>query len=80
MKTTIDIPDQQLKEAMRHSKAHTKREAVLAAIEEYNRRHRMAALISLSGTCTELLTNDELEAIEMRSAVERKTKITKHNR
>lgn len=44
MKTTVDIPDEALEEAMRHAKAKTKREAVVLAIEEYNRRRRLARL------------------------------------
>ncbi|RPJ58748.1 MAG: DUF2191 domain-containing protein, partial [Acidobacteria bacterium] len=44
MKTTVDIPEEMLREAMRHSGAATKKEAVRLAIEEYNRRKRMARL------------------------------------
>ena len=38
MKTTIDIPDSVLQELLDNTQAGTKREAVLTAIEEYNRR------------------------------------------
>ena len=65
MKTTIDIPDRALKDAMRFSKAKTKREAVVTAIEEYNRRNRMAALTKYAGTWKDFMTNDEIEALEM---------------
>jgi Arc/MetJ family transcription regulator len=67
MKTTIDIPDEALQEAMEYLGTTTKREAVLAALEEFNRRHRMAALVDLSGTC-DFDTNDEIEATEAQEA------------
>lgn len=60
MKTTIDIPDKMLSEAMKNSKAHTKRDAVLAAIDEYNRRRRMAKLIKHLGTFKNFMTQKEL--------------------
>jgi Arc/MetJ family transcription regulator len=60
MKTTIDIPDSALQEAMRHSKARTKRDAVVTAVEYYNRRQRMAALARHLGTCPQLMTPEEL--------------------
>ena len=41
MKTTIDIPNEMLKKAMKYSGASTECEAVLAALMEYNRRHRL---------------------------------------
>jgi hypothetical protein len=66
MKMTIDIPEDQLREAMRHCKAATNREAVLIALEEYNRPNRMAALVKLSGTCRNLDTNEEIEALQIR--------------
>jgi Arc/MetJ family transcription regulator len=50
MKTTIDIPDEVLEEAMRLSGSSTKREAVLKALEEYNRRRRLAKVAEKLGT------------------------------
>ena len=41
MKTTIDIPDGSLREAIKHTGAKTKREAVVTALEKFNRRHRL---------------------------------------
>lgn len=61
MKTTIDIPDEVLSEAMRHTKAASKRDAVVAAIEDFNRRHRMAKLVRHLGTFKEFMTPAELE-------------------
>ncbi|MGH8143820.1 MAG: type II toxin-antitoxin system VapB family antitoxin [Steroidobacteraceae bacterium] len=45
MKTTVDIPEKALADAMRFAGAKTKREAIVTAIEDYNRRKRMAELI-----------------------------------
>lgn len=50
---------------MKFSKAKTKREAILAALDEFNRKRRMAALVKHSGTFTSLVSNDEIEAMEM---------------
>ena len=61
MKTTIDIPDKMLEEAMRSMKAGSKREAVLAALDEFNRRRRMARLIRHLGTFKDFMTPEELK-------------------
>jgi hypothetical protein len=60
MKTTIDIPEKELKDAMRFSAAKTKSEAVVTAVADYNRRQRMASLVRHLGTCPELMTPAEL--------------------
>ena len=62
MKTTIDIPDAELLDAMRFTRAKTKREAVVTAIVDFNRRRRMADLIKYAGTCSDMITVDELLA------------------
>ena len=61
MKTTIDIPENELAEAMRFLNAKSKREAVVTALREFNRRQRMARLIRFSGTC-DFVDNETLEA------------------
>jgi Arc/MetJ family transcription regulator len=63
MKTTVDIPDNLLKEAMRHSKASTKREAVVAALENFNRKHRMSRLREYLGKSDGFFTQDELDKL-----------------
>ncbi len=63
MKTTIDIPDGVLQEAMKHCGSATKREAILLALEEYNRRRRMARLAKKLGTFEKFMTRDELESL-----------------
>ena len=64
MKTTIDIPENELADAMRFMNAKSKREAVVAALREFNRRRRMARLTRFSDTC-EFVDNATLEAAEM---------------
>ena len=67
MKTTIDIPEQVLTDAMRFMNAKSKREAVVTALREFNGRCRMARLARFSGTC-EFVDNATLEAAEMAEA------------
>lgn len=50
---------------MKFSKAKTKREAILAALEEYNRKRRMSCLVKHSGTFTSMMSNEEIEALEI---------------
>ncbi|MEI7900826.1 MAG: type II toxin-antitoxin system VapB family antitoxin [bacterium] len=61
MKTTIDIPNDLLEEAVFFSGSRTKREVVLTALAEFNQRHRLARLIKTFGTCTRFMTAQELE-------------------
>ena len=60
MKTTIDIPDDELRDVMKFTGARTKRDAVVTAITDYNRRQRIASLTRHLGTCRNLLTLEEL--------------------
>ena len=62
MKTTIDIPEDELADALRFTRAKTRREAVVTALAEFNRRHRMAELIQYAGTCPDTMTVEELRA------------------
>ncbi|MFU8893098.1 MAG: type II toxin-antitoxin system VapB family antitoxin [Luteolibacter sp.] len=61
MKTTIDIPDDALADAMRYTGAKTKREAVVKALAEFNRLQRVNQLIANFGTL-EFASNEEIEA------------------
>ena len=66
MKTTVDIPERELKDAMRFTKAKTKREAVVTILEEFNHRRRLAELVKYSGTLSDRFpTNDEIEAADV---------------
>ena len=60
MKTTIDIPENELRDAIRFAGARTKRDAVVTALTDYNRRQRMALLTRHLGTCKDLMTAEEL--------------------
>ena len=66
MKTTIDLPENELAEAMLHTKAKTKTEAVSMAVAEYNRRQRLAKLADKMGTFKEMMTRTDLK--KMREA------------
>jgi hypothetical protein len=65
MKTTVDIPERELNDAMRFTKARTKREAIVTILEQFNRRGRMAELVKYSGTFSDSFpTNEEIEAAD----------------
>jgi Arc/MetJ family transcription regulator len=61
MKTTIDIPDKELRDAMRYTGARSKREAVVTALTDFNRRQRLQRLAQQFGTFDEFLTHEELQ-------------------
>lgn len=66
MKTTVDIPEKELKDAIRFTKAKTKREAIVRILEEFNRRQRMSELVKYAGTFGDgFPTNDTIEAIDV---------------
>ncbi len=72
MKTTIDIPGEALSEAMRFAKAKTKREAVLACVDEYNRQHRMAELVRHLGEFSDdFPSHEQLEAPDIEEITRR---------
>ena len=62
MKTTVDIPEADLADAMRFTRAKTKRDAIVTAIQDFNRRKRMAELVKYAGTCDDLMSVEELQA------------------
>jgi hypothetical protein len=66
MKATFDIPDPIMEETTMHSNAATEQEAVLIALEDYNRRHRTAKLMRIFGTFKSISSNWEIEALEKR--------------
>lgn len=63
MKTTVDIPDRELQDVIRHTGARTKREAIVTAIVEFNRRRRLASLVERLGTFEHFLSHDELDRL-----------------
>jgi hypothetical protein len=50
MKTTVGTPEAGLDAAIRFSQAKTERQAVVAAIRDFNRRKRVAELLRHAGT------------------------------
>jgi hypothetical protein len=66
VKTTVDIPDHELEDAIRFTNARTKREAIVTAIVDFNRRRRMAELARRAGSCPDLMTADELQRLRRR--------------
>ena len=66
VKTTVDIPEDELADAIKFTKARTKREAVVHAIKDFNRRMRMAELTRYSGSCADLISPRELQALRRR--------------
>ena len=69
MKATIEIPDETLSTLLQLTRAKTKREAILAAIEDYNRRHQVRALVATFGTW-KMDSNEELESANVEDARE----------
>ena len=64
MKTTIDIPEEVLKEAVRHTGAKTKREAIVTAVERFNRRQRLERLAEdLHGALPDFMSQEELKVM-----------------
>ena len=64
MKTTIDIPELALEEAMKFTGAKTKRDAVVNVVEDFNRRHRLAALAKrLRGSMPNFMTQEDLQVM-----------------
>lgn len=74
MKTTIDIPESALADAMRFTGAKTKREAVVKALEEFNRQQLVKEVVASFGTW-DIATNDEIEAGDMEEIASGKPKI-----
>ena len=62
MKTTIDIPEKTLEEAMRHTGAKTKREAIVTAVEKFNRSRRLWSWRSgWDRSCPNFMTQEGLQ-------------------
>ena len=64
MKTTIDIPDATMEQAMKFTGAKTKREAVVTAMEKFNRLQRLRELNArIKGTFVDFMTQEDLKAM-----------------
>ena len=61
VKTTIYIPDEVLKEVMRHTGAKTRQNAIVMALEEFNRHCRLKELADrLQGSCPNFMSQESL--------------------
>lgn len=60
MKTSMDIPEDLLREARAQSGASTNRKAVVIALSEYVRRNKLKDAIQLLGTFTDLPETDSV--------------------
>jgi Arc/MetJ family transcription regulator len=67
MKTTIDIPEHELNEVMRNTGAATKREAVVTAIAEFNRRRAAERLAAELGSFDAVMSAEELVRLRRES-------------
>ena len=64
MKTTIDIPELAMEEAMKFTGAKTKREAVVTAVERFNRLKRLENLNArVRGQFRDFMTQADLKAM-----------------
>ena len=64
MKTTIDIPDSLLRETIKRTNAKTKRDAVVTALEKFNRLQRLRELnTKLRGTFVDFMTQEDLKTM-----------------
>jgi hypothetical protein len=63
MKTTVDIPEDALHDLMAFTKAGTKRAAIVQAVDDFNRRQRMAQLTKYAGTFREFMVQEDLGRI-----------------
>jgi Arc/MetJ family transcription regulator len=62
MKTTIDIPEKLLRETIKRTHAKTKRDAVVTALEKFNRLQRLRELnAELKGTFVDFMTQEDLK-------------------
>ncbi len=60
MKITVDIPEDALRDLMGYTKAATKRAAILQAVDDFNRRQRMARLTRFAGRFTDFMGQEDL--------------------
>jgi hypothetical protein len=64
MKTTIDIPEKDLKEVIKNTGAKTKREAIVTAVQKFNKRKRLEALAErLHGSMPGFMTQEDLKVM-----------------
>lgn len=70
MKTTLDIPNALMNEAMRLAGAKTKRAAVLAALDDFSKRGRMRELAMRLGESETFMSAGDLESLRLQEKPE----------
>ena len=60
MKIALDIPEDELREAIQHTGAKTESEAVTVALSEFNRRSRLQNLVVKFGTSEDFMSQERL--------------------
>ena len=65
-KITVEIPVSDSEDATGFPGAKTKREAIAGALSELDRRTRMAELVRYAGTCSDLMSPEELLDLRQR--------------
>lgn len=63
MKTSLDIPRQEIEDVLKFTGAKTKTEAVTLAVKDYNRRVRLARLADKLGTFDAFISGEELNKL-----------------
>ena len=56
IRATVEIPEADLDEPMRLTRATTKKADIVAAVREFNRKLRLAELVKYAGTCEQLVS------------------------
>jgi hypothetical protein len=65
MRSTVDLPDELIEQARALSGIATKRDVIVAALEEFVRRRRVERLRSRLGTMRLDLTQDDLRRMRV---------------
>ena len=65
MKTTLDLPEDILKEAMHFAGKQTQQEIVVKALTQFNRKHKLDTLLARLGRSNTFMTSKEL--LELRA-------------
>jgi hypothetical protein len=61
MKTTVEIPNEELEQLIAYTGAKTKKDAINAAIKDYNKQQRLLALSKKLGTFENFIDANELD-------------------
>jgi len=72
MKTSVDIPEKDLREVIRNTGASTKREAIMIAVRTFNRQKRLEDLSQrLYGSMPKFMAQQELKLMREDNAAKK---------